>query len=318
LWHHQAFYHHFFPCIKYSLCQVHQLYLIAEVITKDYCGNELTYNRPFAKKQQHNYINWSEAEKDRIKKWLIWFKKRLMFDGFLCFDDAYFLSECYLRSIPQVITWIQKRFQYVFVDEMQDMEKHQHDLLEKIFYDQGRSNSRYQRIGDKNQAIFNNEIRLEKIWTKREVSLSLNNSYRLSKPVADLVKYFALERCERFGINGLNSSQIKPHIILYEDGTIENVIYKYSEIAKRLIEDGLLAVSLENPIKAIAWNATWPEKNKEKNNGKVRLENYYKYFRKEYQSQKTDHLCLTEYIYYYDKSISDLHAIRSNLINAFQ
>ncbi len=37
-------------------------------------------------------------------------------------------------------------FQFVFVDEMQDMEPHQYTILESIFYDNGNSNSNLQRI----------------------------------------------------------------------------------------------------------------------------------------------------------------------------
>ena len=57
-------------------------------------------------------------------------KFQILSSGFLNYDDAYFLAECYLKNIPEIKTILQKRFSYVFVDEMQDMDTHQYNLLE--------------------------------------------------------------------------------------------------------------------------------------------------------------------------------------------
>jgi len=70
--------------------------------------------------------------------------------------------------------------------EMQDMERHQYDLLEEIFQDGGKSPSVYQRIGDRNQAIFSSEVKLEEIWADRPDVLRLTGSQRSSRCVLSL------------------------------------------------------------------------------------------------------------------------------------
>ena len=100
--------------------------------------------------------------------------------GFLLFifSSFFFLANRYLQKYPQIKNIIQQRFSYVFVDEMQDMEAHQYDLLEKLFYDDGNSTSVFQRIGDKNQSIYSS-VKSYCIWKDRQEVLSLTKSYRL-------------------------------------------------------------------------------------------------------------------------------------------
>lgn len=74
---------------------------------------------------------------------------------------------------------------------MQDMDTHQYNLIESIFYDEGNSISKIQRIGDKNQAIYNS-VKVNEIWQSRSQVLRLNGSQRLSKPIVEVVKKNAL------------------------------------------------------------------------------------------------------------------------------
>ncbi|MCG8672890.1 MAG: UvrD-helicase domain-containing protein, partial [Pseudomonadales bacterium] len=118
---------------------------------------------------------------------------------------------------------LQKRFEYVFVDEMQDMDKHQYEILEKIFFDKNNNSIHFQRIGDKNQAIFNGDAKLEEIWNDRENLLELRGSYRLTPQIAQIVQYFALTPSKIEGRkthpDGSKIS-IKPHIIVFDDDSI--------------------------------------------------------------------------------------------------
>ena len=161
--------------------------------------------------------DYSNEEKEKLYEWFLSFKKNILKQGILHFDDAYFLAKAYLFHFPKIKEIIQKRFSYVFVDEMQDMETHQYDLLEKLFYDDGNSTSIFQRIGDKNQAIFNNIESNEVNWIDRRNNLVLTNSHRLSSKIANVVKSFALNNPNNFDIIGLNGCDIKPHIILFDD-----------------------------------------------------------------------------------------------------
>jgi superfamily I DNA/RNA helicase len=150
-------------------------------------------------------------------------KQQILLSGVLNYDDAYFLAECYLKEIPHIKTILQKRFPFVFVDEMQDMDTHQYNLLENIFYDEGNGVSKIQRIGDKNQAIYNS-VKATDVWQDRADILRLNGSQRLSKPIADIVKKFALYSDATFDIVGKYECEIKPQILVFETAYIDYII----------------------------------------------------------------------------------------------
>lgn len=235
-------------------------------------------------------------------------KRNVLEKGILHFDDAYFLANRYLQKYPQIKNIIQQRFSYVFVDEMQDMETHQYDLLEKLFYDDGNSTSIFQRIGDKNQAIFNNIESKEVNWIDRENNLTLTNSHRLSSKIANVVKSFALNN---FDIIGLNKCDIKPYIILFDDTSKEKVIPKFTELVKEFKEEGRLIDYGKYPIKAICWNAKW------KSETELRITNYFPTYKKDNTKSKQDYDTLKSYLLFYDRNSKTLKSIKNNIINAF-
>lgn len=238
-------------------------------------------------------------------------KQQILLSGVLNYDDAYFLAECYLKEIPNIRTILQKRFSFVFVDEMQDMDTHQYNLLEKIFYDEGNSVSKIQRIGDKNQAIYNS-VKATDVWQDRADVLRLNGSQRLSKPIADVVKKFALYSDATFDIVGKYESEIKPHILVFETANIGSIIPCFAQIVK---DNGL--ENSEKPIKVVCWNTDWKDDEASRNDvTKLRLEDYYKSFKKEKGKPKQDYDNLKSYLLYYDKK-QTLEPLRKNILNAF-
>lgn len=238
-------------------------------------------------------------------------KQQILQSGVLNYDDAYFLAELYLKEIPNVKSILQKRFSFVFVDEMQDMDTHQYNLLEKIFYDDGNSISKFQRIGDKNQAIYNSFVKANDIWVDRPEVLRLNGSQRLSKHIANVVKKFALYSDETFDIVGKNECEIKPHILVFENANIENIIPCFAQIVK---EKGL--ENSVRPIKVVCWNTEWNDDPGRQDTAKLRLEDYYKGFKKDKGKPKQDYDNLKSYLLYYEKK-ETLESIRKNILNGF-
>ena len=227
-------------------------------------------------------------------------KETLMRDwGYLCFDDAYFLADCYLQKFPHIKKLLQKRFRFVFVDEMQDMDKHQYDLLENVFYADGNSISKYQRIGDLNQAIHNN-ISSDDCWTVRQNSLTLTGSHRLTPEIAKVVKCFGLNYQE---IDGLRKScAIKPHIIVFEDP--KEVLPKFTKLIK---ENNL--TDKKHPFCAIGWIG------KEKTDS-LTIKCYHSDFEKNHHKPKIDYKCLKDYLKYFEKREDSLAPSRKNILNA--
>jgi hypothetical protein len=238
-------------------------------------------------------------------------KLQILKSGVLNYDDAYFFAELYLKEIPSIKNILQKRFAFVFVDEMQDMDTHQYNLLERIFYDSGNSISAIQRIGDKNQAIYNS-VKATDVWIDRSDVLRLSGSQRLSKQIADVVKRFALYNDANFNIVGLNECAIKPHILVFENGTIGNIIPCFAQIVR---EHGLENAGKD--IKVICWNTDWKEDEASRHDqAKLRLEDYYKGFKKEKGKPKQDYDCLKSYLLYYDKNKKTLEPLRKNILNS--
>lgn len=231
--------------------------------------------------------------------------------GIMSYDYAYHFAEYYLHKIPLIKEILQKRFSFVFVDEMQDMDTHQYNLLEKIFYDEGKSVSKIQRIGDKNQAIYNS-VKATDVWQDRADILRLNGSQRLSKPIADVVKKFALYSDAMFDIVGKYECEIKPHILVFETANIGSIIPCFAQIVK---DNGL--EKSEKPIKVVCWNTDWKDDVARRNDAtKLRLEDYHKGFKKEKGKPKQDYDNLKSYLLYYDKK-QTLEPLRKNILNAF-
>jgi hypothetical protein len=237
-------------------------------------------------------------------------KLQILQSGILHYDDAYFLADIYISKIPIIKTILQNRFSFVFVDEMQDMDTHQYNLLEKIFFDEGNSVSKFQRIGDKNQAIYDS-VKADNVWVDREEILTLTGSQRLSKPIADVVKNFALFNDATFDIEGLNECTIKPHILVFDNTTKNSIIPYFAQIVK---ENGL--ENSEKPIKVVCWNTDWKEDEASRNDAsKLRLEDYHTGFKKEKNKPKQDYENLKSYLIYYEEK-KTLKPLRKNLVNA--
>ena len=231
--------------------------------------------------------------------------------GILCFDDAYFLAMKAITKYPIFKRLLQRRFRYVFVDEMQDMDKHQYDLLEDIFYDDGNSSSIYQRIGDKNQAIFG-QVKLDKFWNSDgRTVLNIDGSCRFSKEIADVVQCFVLERQDIEGRSPHTS--VKPHLLIYGDDTIKKVLPKFVDIIKSKQDSGEIPKVVERAVKAIGW------RKHVEGTGKITIKDYFPEFNENTQSTKVDYSYLKDYILKLDDILCNksLGEIRKNILNSF-
>ena len=207
------------------------------------------------------YEDYTKKEKRVAYNWFFKFKSNILEKGVLHYDDAYFLANRYVLKYPVIKELIQKRFKYVFVDEMQDMEKHQHDLLEELFINA--NDVIYQQIGDANQSIYGSSVSAENTWKPKVNSLTLQGSFRLTPEITNIVKYFAIDFREIQGLRESYKSQesseyLKPHILVYKTGEEEKVLKKYAELIE---ECGLNTLdgfdkykkNRKHPFYAIGW-----------------------------------------------------------------
>jgi hypothetical protein len=174
-------------------------------------------------------------------------KQDIRSSGVLSFDEAYTLGAKYLQDYPQIKRILQKRFMYVFVDEMQDMEELQYQLLDEIFEC---DECVLQRIGDKNQEIFS--LRTKASWTDKEVVLPLSGSHRLTPQTAKCVNQFLTYNRDAYTIDGLRDDGLKP-IIFVHTCECDDVLEKVSAHLNKLKEAGSISIDDNSIIKAVAW-----------------------------------------------------------------
>lgn len=282
---------------------------------------------------------------NNLRKWLFWeiylknsspsvsykkifeIKNKYKQEWIITFDEAYYLAFCYLEKFPKIIKILQKRFQYVFVDEMQDMEQYQVDILEKLFYKKFVLNHCFQRIWDKNQAIYSgfeaSDIDNSKIWNRK--ILKIEWSHRLTKSISKVVNCFQIEwETKIVWENKLEKWDIKPIMIVYKEDDLntenwwENkILKKFWEIIEEKKEYFENIPPEEFICKAIISNAkihdTWFQQ------GKCRAKHYFSDYDENFQKNKKSNWLksLKDYLYYYDKNDTSFNSKYKNILKLF-
>jgi len=280
-------------------------------LTNGIYGAELKFKKPRAKK------DWTDIEKQRVEKWLHDFKLGILERGILCFDDAYFLADLYLRKRPGVSTMIRERFRYVFVDEMQDMALHQHYLLESLFSQHSSESCGYQRIGDRNQAIHNSSSNdFDCCWTPRDSALAFSNSCRLPAQIAKVVEAFALHRTPAFTIKGLGTSTIAPKLLVFDDRSVSRVIPEFAACIQREIKNNQLPHLSECVFKVVGWNTDWNADFGGTGAGKRRVIDYWPEFQKRDSVTRSEHPSLLSYLQAVSADATSLRPAMDGIMNA--
>lgn len=154
-------------------------------------------------------------------------KEEMFKEGILSFDDAYDLAFRYIQNKNlDFSSFSDKRFKYLFVDEVQDCDKKQVELIKKLFAD---NKVVVQRFGDYCQAIFAGEesegVEIEEL--KGDNVLHIHDSNRFGEKIAKPLRSLCMEDNHLLKGNDYVHS-VKPVIITYEDPL--SVLPKYVEI----------------------------------------------------------------------------------------
>jgi len=284
-------------------------------LASDVFGLPLDIRRPG---DQHSpgYTNWTTTETARVAAWLTAFKERILKFGVLCYDDAYFLAERAIAEVPRLATLVRLRFPLVFVDEMQDMAPHQCRLLEKLFFSESAPIECFQRIGDRNQAIYNGsgDFDVQTTWANRRETLTLVNSQRLSPQNARVLPPFAFAEDARFEIQGCNTAAIKPHLLVYNDQTSSQLLPFFAQLIARLLANGQIEPTAPRVFTAIAWNTLWEAMADRA--GKSRLVDFFPDFKRVRRETATEFDNLTDYLRSFDRRDKSLWSARNAILRA--
>jgi DNA helicase-2/ATP-dependent DNA helicase PcrA len=190
----------------------------------------------------------SRAKTTDTYKRVLALKKRLRRDGVLAFDEAYTIGRKYLDDHPALVRILRRRFRFIFVDEMQDMDSIQQGLIDDIFFC---DDCILQRIGDKNQRIYVKDNEVD--WVDRKAVLSLTGSHRLTPQTATCVNRFQSFGIGDYSIQGLRGEGPKPVIFTFSAEQVGSVLELVSAHLQKMVDSGQLGLPPNALVKAICW-----------------------------------------------------------------
>lgn len=154
-------------------------------------------------------------------------KEEIYKEGILSFEEAYNLAFRYIQEKNlDFSSFSDKRFQYLFLDEVQDCDNYQVNLIRKLFSD---NKVVVQRFGDYCQAIYEGDDSngAEIAELKGENVHYIRNSNRFGERIAKPLRTMCMEDNNLLKGNAEICSA-KPIIITYEDPL--KVLPKYAEL----------------------------------------------------------------------------------------
>jgi hypothetical protein len=224
-------------------------------------------------------------------------RKATIDEGVLKFDDAFAYAIAYAERCRELREAISERFEYLFIDEMQDTNALQYDTLKMLFDEK---KVIIQCFGDPYQSIFENG-KLK--WAPdKHAFLPINQSMRFGDEIAKVLRFV----CEKDNsvLNGNPSiSSLKPILLVYNNPL--DVLPKFVELIKEKQIQGTSIYEIskrmreKDPlhrfnIKAVGWVGT-----DKSDDTKYTIKSYYPNYQKKVGAKKTnetkvlsDYLCI--------------------------
>ena len=276
---------------------------------------KITYNGQT--KLKDNTANQSYY--NELENW----KKELYKSGLLNYKDSFNMGVWILKQNPIIKQILQKRFNYVFIDEMQDLEKFQIDLIDSIFYSES-STTIIQRIGDINQSIYNSgkSIKDNCDWEPRN-PIYLTGSNRLTEDIANFVNYFTLDPQpdedgnKRFIVKGLakTDNPIKPHLIIFNKESKDKLQSKFEQLIKNF-DLHQTTNAKKHGFHIVSWSTEWNNEEQNPDNEKIRLKDIFPNYSRESKQKKEDFNCFRKHLQLFDNDKKTFEGIRKSILNA--
>ena len=213
-------------------------------------------------------------------------KEEMFKEGILSFEDAYDLAFRYIREKGlDYSSFSDKRFKYLFIDEVQDCDKQQVALINSLFAD---DKVVVQRFGDYCQAIYEGDGNdgSDNAELKGENVLYIRNSNRFGENIARPLRSLCMED-NHLLVGNEDVYSVKPIIITYEDP--HAVMPKYAELLSTITipeMDNISVLSLanreknEDPLRRVNIKACGWVGKKGATEQKRYIESYYTSFEK--------------------------------------
>lgn len=229
-------------------------------------------------------------------------KEEMFSEGILSFQDAYDLAFRYIREKELDFSrFSDKRFKYLFIDEVQDCDGLQVDLIQKIFDE---NKVVIQRFGDYCQAIYErdecNGPENEKLKDKQV--LHIHDSIRFGEKIAKPLRSLCMVPNDKL-VGNDEIPSVTPIIITYENPL--SVLPKYVELLNttlipemdnRSILDIANKEKLEDPLHRINIKACGWVGKKGASAQKRYIESYFPPFEKKNAGPKVEGVSFNEFI----------------------
>lgn len=222
-------------------------------------------------------------------------KKQQLLKGNLKFFDSFNLALRLISEFPEIKNELSERFEYLFVDEMQDTGKTEMSFLESAL---DGSKIKIQYFGDLDQSIFQDGTDDECLW-KPLNALLIQTSKRFGEEIAKIINPFRLNSAKLIKGNE-NVASLKPVMLVYDNPL--SVLPAFVDLLEKnkivvdgenfSIKDYSLKLRREDPlhrinVKAIGWSGT------DIKEGKIKIQSYFpEYYRK--QNSLEAQACLLE------------------------
>ena len=229
-------------------------------------------------------------------------KEEMFSEGILSFQDAYDLAFRYIREKKLDFSrFSDKRFKYLFIDEVQDCDNLQVDLIQKIFDEK---KVVIQRFGDYCQAIFERDecSGPENDKLKDKPVLHIHDSIRFGEKIANPLRSLCMVPNDKL-VGNDEIPSVTPIIITYEDPL--SVFPKYVELLNttlipemnnRSISDIANQEKREDPLHRINVKACGWVGKKGASAQKRYIESYFPQFEKKNAGPKVEGVSFNEFI----------------------
>lgn len=229
-------------------------------------------------------------------------KEEMFSEGILSFQDAYDLAFRYIREKKLDFSrFSDKRFKYLFIDEVQDCDSLQVDLIQKIFDE---NKVFIQRFGDYCQAIFERDEcnGPENDRLKDNQVLYIHDSNRFGEKIAKPLRSLCMVPNDKL-VGNDEIPSVTPIIITYEDPL--SVLPKYVELLSttlipemnnRSISDIANQEKREDPLHRINVKACGWVGKKGASAQKRYIESYFPQYEKKNAGPRVEGVSFNEFI----------------------
>ena len=229
-------------------------------------------------------------------------KEEMFSEGILSFQDAYDLAFWYIREKELDFSrFSDKRFKYLFIDEVQDCDGLQVDLIQKIFDE---NKVVIQRFGDYCQAIYERDecSGPENDKLKDKQVLHIHDSIRFGEKIAKPLRSLCMVPNDKL-VGNDEIPSVTPIIITYKDPL--SVLPKYVELLNttlipemnnRSISDIANQEKREDPLHRINVKACGWVGKKGASAQKRYIESYFPQFEKKNAGPKVEGVSFNEFI----------------------